>query len=117
MSIAPISTRTLAGVVLVSAVLVLGVSPALAAQGPSFDRGTRSSAAADPSYTQKQLKQACINAALQIGVRCYGKGQVNQLCRNDWGLGAREGDLGYDRRGLLRCGRFPGGFGGFWERY
>jgi hypothetical protein len=109
--------RTLSGVGLAAALLVSGVSPALAQQGASLGRGTHSNAAATPSYTQKQLKQACISAALQIGVRCHGKGRVNELCRNDWGLGAREGDLGYDRRGLLRCGRFPGGFGGFWERY
>lgn len=70
-----------------------------------------------PTYTDKQLRQACMNAAVQMRVRCIGKGKIGEICSNSWGLPARFGDLAYDRRGLLYCWQYPDGFVGAWRRY
>lgn len=70
-----------------------------------------------PRYTLKQLKRACQSTAIRAGARCAGQGRINDICRNSWGGGARFGDIGFDRRGLLYCEQVPYGFIGMWKRY
>lgn len=63
------------------------------------------------------LKRACQTTAIQYGVKCAGQGRLRDFCRSNWGTGARFGDIGYDRRGLLVCVQVPSGFIGVWQRF
>ena len=69
------------------------------------------------SVARNALKRACQTTAIQYRVKCAGKGVLRDICRSNWGTGARFGDIGYDRRGLLVCVQVPSGFIGVWQRF
>lgn len=106
---------SLVGGGLIAAFIVANPSVGAAAQDAPTVRAAQSSTS--QIEPRNALKRACQTTAIQYRVKCAGKGRLRDICRSNWGTGARFGDIGYDRRGLLVCVQVPSGFIGVWQRF